>query len=162
MLTIETQRRVLTWKGEGADIMGKLNVTPRGRSSGKSPGHARQPSCTTSAMHLPIHENRASASCIFSCSPIGQDFSKCRWTRESSTSWPLSSGFPGDVEFSKEFSARSRSSINPTLKFVPPLDRRQVGKCLLTSKYSHINCEVSNTKVRSRAHNFYKTCQFLK
>lgn len=114
--------------------MGKLNVTPRGISSGNSSGHARQPSCTTSAMHLPIHAKRASASCIFSCSPMGQDFSKCLLTRDRSTSCPFSSGFPEDVEFFKEFCARPRSSINPTLKFVPPLTRRQVEKCPLSSR----------------------------
>lgn len=100
--------------------MGKLNVMPRGISSGKSSGQVRHPSCTTSAMHLPIHAKRSSALLCFSCSPIGQLFSRCRLTRDRSLACsPL-------AVVSLEVSSESSNSMNPTRRFVPPLSRERL------------------------------------
>ena len=74
--------------------MGKLNVTPNGSSSGISPGHAKHPSCITSAIHFPIQAKRSPALLFFNCSPIGHDFSRCLMTRDLSLDSEISPPSP--------------------------------------------------------------------
>ena len=99
------------------NFMGKLNVTPRGTTSGNSPGQAEQPSLTTSAIRLPIQAKRSSAWSFFSCSPMGHDFSSCLRTRdplpEASAPSPFCCPDCALVE--------PRRWMNPTRRFVPPL-----------------------------------------
>jgi hypothetical protein len=94
--------------------MGKENVTPKGIGSCKYPGHASQPSRTTSVIHFPIHVKRFSGLFLFNFSPIGHDFSKSRRTRDLSPFRALSS-------LNSEKPAEPPNSINPTRRFVPPL-----------------------------------------
>lgn len=128
----------MAWASEFCSA-GKLKVIPRGK--GLSPGNPNvlHPSCTTSAMHLPIHRNRLSALSSLRWFAMGHDFSKrlCRRPAEGFDSeplvlWPL---IPVPLALAPfvldplvldplaAFSSASsvRSSTNPTLKLVPPL-----------------------------------------
>lgn len=100
------------------NTMGKLNVTPRGISSGKSSGHFSHPSFTTSLIQPPIQLNRSFAWLFFNCSSIGQDFSKCLMTLGSV---PFCKDPLGVVVDLVVVLCEDSSSIKPTLRFVPPL-----------------------------------------
>lgn len=119
----------------GTNLIGKLKVTPMGIASGNSPGQVEQPFLTTSAIRLPIQAKRSSAWSLFSCSPMGHDFSSCLMTRDP---FPEGSG-PAPFEYAF---AGPRSWMNPTRRFVPPLVMVRCCRASSRAKHSHVYGQV--------------------
>lgn len=96
--------------------MGKLKLTPMGKTFSRFSLKTLHASPTTSAIRSAIHEKRLSAFSFLRCSPIGQDRSRCRRMRGSGDG-----GGPIGIPARRSFCVASNST-NPTLRLVPPLD----------------------------------------